>query len=213
MYKQIIKNIPNNTLLVSLNLNTDGAPITNSRNYSIWPVLATILELDPMIIIHLLCFKNVLIFGIWFGTSKPNYNLLISKSIENFKTVNYKSLVIKGYEIKLNIHSFIADLPAKAAILNVKQFNGRYGFLHCLHPGSYSSEYSKTIYLPDESQDKLVTNAMYEKFVQFSVENNQCVFGVKGFTPLSSLIKIPGTYKMVIKSIFKFIKIKSILHW
>jgi hypothetical protein len=33
-------------LVISLNLNSDGAPITNSKNFSMWPLMATILELD-----------------------------------------------------------------------------------------------------------------------------------------------------------------------
>lgn len=32
----------------------------------------------------------------------------------------------------------IADLPAKAAMLNIKQFNGEYGCAVCLHPGESS---------------------------------------------------------------------------
>ena len=32
---------------ISLVINTDGAPITAFNSYSMWPVLATIVELDP----------------------------------------------------------------------------------------------------------------------------------------------------------------------
>ena len=32
----------------------------------------------------------------------------------------------------------IADLPAKAAMLNIKQFNGEFGCITCLHPGESS---------------------------------------------------------------------------
>jgi hypothetical protein len=37
----------------------------------------------------------------------------------------------------LRVHTFIADLPAKAAVLNVKQFNGIFGCLVCKHPSKY----------------------------------------------------------------------------
>jgi hypothetical protein len=45
----VYKNAKNNSScrLISLLLNTDGAPITNSRQYSLWPVLATIVEFEP----------------------------------------------------------------------------------------------------------------------------------------------------------------------
>lgn len=45
IYKKMLVN--SKTQAISLVLNTDGAPITNSKNYNIWPVLGTIVELDP----------------------------------------------------------------------------------------------------------------------------------------------------------------------
>ncbi|CAF1126560.1 unnamed protein product, partial [Brachionus calyciflorus] len=53
------KNLSRNRF-ISLVLNTDGAPITNSRNYNMWPVLGTIVELDPQ---SRESFKNVVILG------------------------------------------------------------------------------------------------------------------------------------------------------
>ena len=46
------------------------------------------------------------------------------------------------------------DLPAKAAALNVKQFNGEFGCLNCLHPGEYSKIHRKTIYPPKEVKNE-----------------------------------------------------------
>ncbi len=89
------------------------------------------------------------------------------------------------------MHSYIAYLPAKAATLNIKQFNGYYGCLYCFHPGLYSKEYSKQIYPPDELQNKLLTVKNYVKISNHATENNEYVYGIKGHTPLASLIKIP----------------------
>ena len=49
-------------------------------------------------------------------------------------------------EVKTNEHVFVkvrvqsvgADLPAKALLLNMKQFNGEFGCSHCRHPGTYN---------------------------------------------------------------------------
>ena len=38
---------------------------------------------------------------------------------------------------KIRCHAAIFDLPAKAAQLNVKQYNGYFGCLMCYHPGQY----------------------------------------------------------------------------
>ena len=59
VYQEFIKNY-DNELVISLILNTDAAPLTHSKNYSMWPILGNILELDPI------CrekFSNVIYFG------------------------------------------------------------------------------------------------------------------------------------------------------
>jgi len=38
------------------------------------------------------------------------------------------------------------DLPAKASVLNVKQFNGEFGCITCDHPGESSKAARKWIY-------------------------------------------------------------------
>lgn len=60
VYQNALKSKPKNTKLISINLNTDGAPITNSRNFSIWPLLGTISELDQTSREN---FNNMVVFG------------------------------------------------------------------------------------------------------------------------------------------------------
>ena len=60
----------------------------------------------------------------------------------------------KGYKIRIRCQALIMDLPAKAAALNVKQFNGEFGCLNCLHPGEYSKIHRKTIYPPKEVKNE-----------------------------------------------------------
>jgi hypothetical protein len=40
------------------------------------------------------------------------------------------------------------DLPAKAAALNIKQFNGEHGCVSCFHPGEYRGDLHANIYPP-----------------------------------------------------------------
>lgn len=40
------------------------------------------------------------------------------------------------------------DLPAKAAVVNAKQFNGEFGCIYCYHPGEYCRLFNKRIYPP-----------------------------------------------------------------
>lgn len=54
---------------ISLMLNTDGAPITSLNSYSMWPVLATIAELEPGAresFSNMFCLGTFIIFSIFF---------------------------------------------------------------------------------------------------------------------------------------------------
>ena len=52
------KNLGEN--LISINLNSDGAPAVKSNSFSVWPVLATVLEL-PQVIRE--SFRNMILLG------------------------------------------------------------------------------------------------------------------------------------------------------
>ncbi|CAF1096076.1 unnamed protein product [Brachionus calyciflorus] len=65
---------------ISLILNTDGAKISNSKKFDMWPFLATIVELDP---ISREKFSNIIILGIWLSKEKTIYDLFVDQSIEH----------------------------------------------------------------------------------------------------------------------------------
>lgn len=62
LYREAFNHAPKGKNVISLNINSDGAPLTKSSKHSILPVLATIVELDE-------CsrhkFENVLFLGFW----------------------------------------------------------------------------------------------------------------------------------------------------
>jgi hypothetical protein len=59
-----------NTNLISLNLNTDGARITNSKHYDMWPLIASIVELEP---ISRESFNNMIILGTCVASNQKNF--------------------------------------------------------------------------------------------------------------------------------------------
>lgn len=61
VYQEALIQKPINAEYISINLNTDGAPVTNSRNFSIWPLLGTIAELDQQSREN---FNNMIVLGI-----------------------------------------------------------------------------------------------------------------------------------------------------
>jgi hypothetical protein len=54
-------------------INTDGAPLVESRNFSIWPVLATVVELNQS---SREKFTNIINLGIWLHSSKPKNEMM-----------------------------------------------------------------------------------------------------------------------------------------
>jgi hypothetical protein len=60
IYQSFIKNIDSKYLVISFNVNTDGAPVDNSGKYNIWPAFGNIVELKSF---SRESFKNMIYFG------------------------------------------------------------------------------------------------------------------------------------------------------
>lgn len=126
----------NNINNISLSWYTDGIPVFKSSHVSIWPVYLTINELP---------FKdrkkrqNTLLVGFWYGSQKPNMNIVIHKFraqieklfngievvLPNGNTITVRGVILMG----------TCDLPAKCQCLNMMQYNGEYGCCICLCKG------------------------------------------------------------------------------
>jgi hypothetical protein len=97
----------------------------------------------------------------------------------------------------LRVHNGIFDLPAKAAIANIKQFNGKFGCPLCFHPGKREGRVQ--LYpCDDQYEDK--TNKHYLKFSNIADILNKnvtdekkrvSVFGFFGETSLGRVLNIP----------------------
>jgi len=180
-------------LNISLNINSDGAPLIKSRNHSLWPVIGNILELDQSSREKI---DNLIISGIWLHNSKPT-NKFFYKAFEKLKELLGKEITIKTYKIAFRCQLGLFDLPAKAAIANIKQFNGKFGCPSCFHPGR--REQRVQLY----PIDKIYKLKNFEDYKYYSDLANQLnvnitdekkldsVFGFFGSSPLDDLIKIP----------------------
>jgi len=66
---KLISSLPqNNELYLSVDINSDGAPTIKSRQFSLWPVLGRIVELNQSSRDK---FDNIIILGDWLHQSKP----------------------------------------------------------------------------------------------------------------------------------------------
>ncbi|CAF1047635.1 unnamed protein product, partial [Brachionus calyciflorus] len=185
IYRNALKK--SNNFLISLILNTDGAPITNSKHYNMWPLFGTISELEPS---SRESFKNMITLGIWLSKEKPSYDHFIRNSVNELIDLKDKICNINDYEFQIRVQSIIMDLPAKAAVLNIKQFNGQFGCLYCYHPGEHSRIFNKRIYPPAKFEKR--NDDAFKLISQIAAENKEPLFGIKGINPLQEIISLPS---------------------
>ena len=123
LYKELIVKHGLNPNDVSLTWNTDGIPIFNSSNFSIWPLQAFVNELPP----HLRG-KNILLLGLWFG-QKPVMNTFLKPFVEECRKLESSGFTFGNEVLPRKVFALLlsADSPARAIVRNVKQFNGQYG--------------------------------------------------------------------------------------
>ena len=131
LYKELIVKHGLNPNDVSLTWNTDGIPIFNSSNFSIWPLQAFVNELPP----HLRG-KNILLLGLWFG-QKPVMNTFLKPFVEECRKLESIGFTFGNEVLPRKVFALLlsADSPARAIVRNVKQFNGQYGCDWCEFEG------------------------------------------------------------------------------
>ncbi|CAF1006608.1 unnamed protein product [Brachionus calyciflorus] len=146
---------------ISLVLDTDGAQVTNSK---------------------ILC--------VWLGKEKPVYDIFVKNMVRDLILSKNKTIKIKNFDFTIKVQSVIMDLPAKAAVLNVKQFNGEFCCIYCYHPGEHSFMNGKRIYPPKKFENR--TDVEFKNMVNLVTETKKPIFGIKGPDSLIYIIDLPS---------------------
>ena len=175
-----------NKRTISLIISTDGIPLFKSSTISLWPVSFAILNLPPAIRMNS---ENMVLAGFWVG-GKPVMKLLLTSVLENLSylssglKIRRSSGILKIF-FKLSIGIF--DLPAKAVVLNAKQYNGKYGCSVCMHPGFRLPNNSR-IYLPHRYRERTHANVMLNAAT--AEEKEVVKKGIIGTSPLASVVDL-----------------------
>ena len=182
----------NNVTVTSLAWHIDGSAAVKSKDIKLWPIFAVIIEVPKAIRYS---FYNVLFCGLWHGKQKPDFVLFQERFVEQVK------MLMTGFTMdladhiiacRLRIQGQLADLPAKAASANFKQFNGKFGCSVCLDPGAVDEGNQLLRYYPYRTQKAPLRN--HDDSVQHAnLANNgkDAVFGIKGPSPIHSILTIP----------------------
>ena len=199
---------------LQLVLNTDGAPVFKSRKISIWPIWVQVFNLPPVLRSSL---SNLSLLGLWYGTSKPDFNQLLSYvSLELSNLCNSTIEHQKLGRIKLRVRSIICDMPATAYVLCMKQHMGYNSCPHCFIKGYHKN---KRMLFKVNKAFILRENDSFKKCGILADKLKQVVSGVKSSTPLNSFLSLPwdcpvdpmhqvflGTGKVLSKMIISLVK-------
>ena len=175
LYNDLVENHNFSGNDLSLTWNTDGIPVFESSNYSIWPVQSAINELPP----HLRE-KHILLS---FGTEKPAMNTFLTPFIEECKLLETDGLAFEGNEkqVKVYVHVLSADSPARAIVKNCKQYNGKHGCDWCEFAGeTINNGGPPTRYYPYRGAPKMQTAEKQVEYGLKAIQNGEDVKGVKG---------------------------------
>lgn len=172
---------------LAFSLFTDGIPLFKSSSTSLWPVYLVVNNLPPSIRMNS---ENIVLCSLWCGPSKPPMHSLLDpivKTLEKLATTGIALCTPEGVKIvRGKVVLGIFDLPAKAAVLNMKQFNGEYGCSTCLHPGIHQN--GSRVYLPQEMD--LRSNVTVHHCAAEAERTGTPNYGIKGVSVLSPVVDL-----------------------
>ncbi|XP_064479165.1 uncharacterized protein LOC135392379 [Ornithodoros turicata] len=161
---------------LTLTINTDGSPLFESSNTSVWPIQFVLNELPPRT-----RFKNCTLAGLWIAKTHPDMSVFLAKFVEEVNQMGPLLWEQDGhhYTSRMVVVCCAVDAPARAAVLNMKQHNGYSSCTWCLI--TYCVRYISSHPVEDR------TSALVVRDSQLALELDTDINGVKGPTPLMNL--------------------------
>ncbi|RMZ98668.1 hypothetical protein BpHYR1_010421 [Brachionus plicatilis] len=173
---------------ITLTINTDGMSIFKSSKTSIWPIYLTINQIKKNERFKL---ANVIVAGLWVSKYKPNFHFFLKPIINQLKILK-NGLVIGDKILRFFLTHGVFDKPARAAILNTVQYNGKFGCLKCYQPGQNikSAKNGNIRVYPYQNYHYDRPKRTHDKYVfdvEKAIKENNVIRGIKGSCLLSDL--------------------------
>lgn len=173
---------------LALALSTGGVPLYKSSPVSLWPVYLVILNLPAQVRMRA---QNVILCAVWVGPTKPLMNLLLDPICEYLQRLSTLGEKFGNCTYRAKLVMGVFDLPAKAAVLNAKQFNGEYGCSVCIHPGKRLPNNAR-VYLPgsyaERTHDEVLAAASEAE------RSKSCVQGILSTSPFASTLDMVASF-------------------
>ncbi|XP_064461608.1 uncharacterized protein LOC135385475 [Ornithodoros turicata] len=170
---------------VTVTFSTDGANVFKSRPASVWPLQLIINEMPLPARWH-----NIIIGGLWFSSHHPNMFMYLKVFIDKLRklgTVMWED-ASTSRQISSHVHVLACsvDAPARAMVLNRKQYNGYDGCPWCYHPGKYIDG---SVRYPYREQLRMRTHNEVVRDMKKATNQGEVVNGIKG---LSAVVQLEG---------------------
>ncbi|XP_021344066.1 uncharacterized protein LOC110443942 [Mizuhopecten yessoensis] len=179
---------------ISLMWYTDGVPLFKSSKVSLWPLYFSINELPYKERVKP---ENLLFAGMWYGKLKPTMSTFLKPFHETMDKLNKHGVYVEcnhcneKFTSKALILCGTCDLPAKCMMLNMTQFNGKFGCPRCMQPGKVvptGKGHTRVFPFDEENVDGPCRTR--ENFIQHgeqAFETNSITYGVKGPSWLTAI--------------------------
>jgi hypothetical protein len=177
---------------LSLVIYIDAAPAFRKKKYSLYFILGSILELPNM---KRQSDNNVILFGLWGGKSTTNIDFFLQPFADQMVNIKYFTSDANHYDYVVKVYCVLADLVAKAFILQCKRCNGKFGCCVCLQQGEQlvQGQFGSPWIWRYIANIPLRTDETFAQDRAIAIENNICYMGIKPLdTPLSNIINIPS---------------------
>lgn len=123
----------NSEPVLSISINIDGLPISNSSKSQFWPILISI-DVDSVS-------QNTskpYATGIYHGYTKPaDVNQYLSEFVTEFKHLQDNGFNICNKIVKIRASKLLCDAPAKSFVLCTKGHTGFYSCTKCTQRGTF----------------------------------------------------------------------------
>ena len=171
--------------------NTDGVNLFSSSKIELWPIYLAINELSPQ---KRFTRENIIFVGIWQGKGKPPMNQFLSIFVRLMNSLYTEGVEIKidrqMLTVRLSVVCCVADLPAKAEILNMSYFNGPHACIKCEASGESVKQGSGTAKCYAYNVQGARSNSRTQDSVQNNMRSGSSRNRSKGFKGTSALMNL-----------------------
>ena len=118
-----------NSNMIKLLINVDGLPISKSSGSQFWPILGLITGIPN---------SKPFLIGIFHGPCKPDdANIFLYDFTIDMLAVIETGISYNGETLKVVIHGFVCDAPARAFICCTKTHSGYFSCSKCTEEGDF----------------------------------------------------------------------------